>query len=471
VALAASATAAQALDVRTAKDAIIRQLEQVSPVVPTADLGVPGDIAPRAAPDGVVTVADVVLCLRYAVGLDGPTSSESRRADVSPPIRQEGQVLATGDQRVSVSDVVLLLRAAVGLDVLTWNPAALAGGGLDDAISALELSLRASDGSSLHVDGSHLVDPPGGTVSFEQARAAALELERVLAEASLPSQYVRQQVDDALERVMELHVYLADVAIQEAAGRSTLAGAPADLTSPSAALTAARDKLADGREAEAMRDLSLAWTTAVTATPPPPPLVGSAPAINVEGPADEAMLLGVAGTAVVGMVNDIVAGTVDGSDVNVRVNGVAALVDNRSYLVLDVPLHVGMNALVAVVRDVDGNVTSAASAVTVLPDGFGPGAPVGTGEGERGSAASHGGPIHCTCGLYYVSGNLQQGPILTMLPQPLVVSVRGVANVPVANIPVIFRVGEGNGSVAAAPAEVGERVIAVPTDAAGLARA
>jgi hypothetical protein len=87
---------------------------------PGADLRLAGDVAPAAAPDGAVDVADVVLALRWAVGLDSVTSEQALRADVAPA-RPEGALLtAGGDGQVDVADAVVLLRGAVGLVQLAW---------------------------------------------------------------------------------------------------------------------------------------------------------------------------------------------------------------------------------------------------------------------------------------------------------------------------------------------------------------
>lgn len=88
----------------------------------------PGDIAPSPDGDGVVDVADVVIALRWAVGLDEPADEhEARAADVSPTADRSGWAFcdpcppeAGGDWAVDVSDVVVILRAAVGYP-LEWR--------------------------------------------------------------------------------------------------------------------------------------------------------------------------------------------------------------------------------------------------------------------------------------------------------------------------------------------------------------
>jgi hypothetical protein len=81
-----------------------------------------GDIAPRPGGDGATTVGDVVLALRFAVGLETPSGGEMDRANVAPATTVPGPPdvatpLAGALRKVDVADVVLLLRAAVALTV------------------------------------------------------------------------------------------------------------------------------------------------------------------------------------------------------------------------------------------------------------------------------------------------------------------------------------------------------------------
>ena len=62
------------------------------------------------------------------------------------------------------------------------------------------------------------------------------------------------------------------------------------------------------------------------------------------------------------MVNDIVVGTVNPLQATVTVNGVAAAVANRSFLVPTVPLALGPNTIQARATDRSGN-SATASAV------------------------------------------------------------------------------------------------------------
>ncbi len=60
--------------------------------------------------------------------------------------------------------------------------------------------------------------------------------------------------------------------------------------------------------------------------------------------------------AVVGMVNDVVVGTVNGAQVTVTVNGALAEVADRSFLLDRVPLAIGDNTIEVTATDLGGNV-------------------------------------------------------------------------------------------------------------------
>lgn len=165
----------------------------------------------------------------------------------------------------------------------------------------------------------------------------------------------------------------------------------------------------------------------------------TAPRLAITYPPSEAVLTQPT-VAVSGMVNDIVAGTVNAAQATVVVNGLPASVSNRSFLVRDVPLTEGENVLSVVATDVSGNVGEAS--ITVFFQ-----AP----SGAR---------------ISVVSGDLQEGVIGTALPAPLVVALADAAGQPVAGRPVLFKVREGSGTL-----DGGKRLIAVTTDASGRATA
>jgi subtilisin family serine protease len=80
--------------------------------------GYEGDVAPRTAPNGLVTVTDWVQVGRFAAALDAATDgTEFQRADCAPRL-SEG-TLVGGDGRITVSDWVQAGRYAAGLDPAT----------------------------------------------------------------------------------------------------------------------------------------------------------------------------------------------------------------------------------------------------------------------------------------------------------------------------------------------------------------
>lgn len=92
-----------------------------APEVPAGRMAyVPGDVAPRGVGSGALDIADVVVALRLAVGLETATAGDMLAADVAPAETSGSERLATGNGRIDIGDVVLLLRSAVGLERLTW---------------------------------------------------------------------------------------------------------------------------------------------------------------------------------------------------------------------------------------------------------------------------------------------------------------------------------------------------------------
>ncbi|HYU31671.1 MAG TPA: carboxypeptidase regulatory-like domain-containing protein [Thermoanaerobaculia bacterium] len=141
---------------------------------------------------------------------------------------------------------------------------------------------------------------------------------------------------------------------------------------------------------------------------------------------------------VVGLVNDIVPGTVNASEATVTVNGRPAMVANRSFMVQGVPLVPGDNTLTAVAVDESGN--SGTTSIVV----------------RRATAAGR--------RIEIVSGDGQQAVIGTQLPQPFVVAVHEANGALVPNQPVFFEVQGGNGAL-----DGGVRQLVVRTDASGRA--
>ena len=122
---------------------------------------------------------------------------------------------------------------------------------------------------------------------------------------------------------------------------------------------------------------------------------------------------------VTGKVNDIVIGTVNRQQVQVSVNGVSALVSNRSFQAANIPLSVGNNTIAASAVDRAGNAASFSIVVTRVP----PGQPR----------------------ISIVSGNNQTGPVSTALAQPLLVQVLDGAGAPIPAQTVVFAVTQNNG--------------------------
>jgi len=67
---------------------------------------IPGDVAPRGAPDGQLNVADVLVLERFILGQATPTPAEKWRCDVAP--------LGHPDGMLNVADLLLLQRAVLG---------------------------------------------------------------------------------------------------------------------------------------------------------------------------------------------------------------------------------------------------------------------------------------------------------------------------------------------------------------------
>ncbi len=150
----------------------------------------------------------------------------------------------------------------------------------------------------------------------------------------------------------------------------------------------------------------------------------------------------IADTTVVvsGLVNDIVAGTVNAANATVTVNGMPATVANRSFVAPAVPLQPGVNVLTAIAVDAAGN--QAQATVTVHQ---------ATPAGARTVVAA---------------GNGQSAPINTLLPQPLVAVLLDATGQPAVGSPVLFQALGTDGTF-----DNGRRTYAVTSDVAGRATA
>lgn len=140
--------------------------------------------------------------------------------------------------------------------------------------------------------------------------------------------------------------------------------------------------------------------------------------------------------AVFGLVNDVVPGTVNSSEVSVLVNGRAAQVANRSFLLPALALIEGPNEIVVTAIDESGN------------------------RGEARISVRHEAPAGRR--IEIVAGDRQSALIGSELPLPLVVRVVEANGLPAQGVPVLFKVQGTNGTL-----DGGRRQIAVASDAQG----
>ncbi len=136
-----------------------------------------------------------------------------------------------------------------------------------------------------------------------------------------------------------------------------------------------------------------------------------------------------------GLVNDIVAGTVNASQATVTVNGQPATVANRSF-VASAALVQGSNLITVLAKDVSGNTAQATVTVTLQA------------------------PTVPRVAL--VAGGGQAGVIGMPLGAPLVAALLDAGGQPVAGQKLFFRVRGNDGSL-----DGGQRGLAMTTDAAG----
>lgn len=145
---------------------------------------------------------------------------------------------------------------------------------------------------------------------------------------------------------------------------------------------------------------------------------------------------------VTGLINDIVRGTVESTQANVTVNGMAATVSNRSYAAMNVPLSVGNNIISILSTDQVGNVGTFNFALNYeVP------------QGNR---------------IELVSGQDQISTIGSQLASPLIVRVVDGASQPIPDTSVVLRVMQGSGVVGVGTESEG-RAVVVNTDSNGQA--
>ena len=167
------------------------------------------------------------------------------------------------------------------------------------------------------------------------------------------------------------------------------------------------------------------------------------PLVNIESPTAGAILT-VRQITVTGMINDIVSGTVNPEQAQVMVNGLPAVLLNRSYAITDLLLTPGRNIINVVARDRAGNETQRSIEVTVMDAAL----------QKR---------------INRLAGDAQSGMIGTTLEQPLVVELVDANGVVQTNQPVTFNICRNDGTLLAPPDQQG-RTITRLTDTRGQAQ-
>ena len=144
------------------------------------------------------------------------------------------------------------------------------------------------------------------------------------------------------------------------------------------------------------------------------------PRLSIDSP-HEGAVLSEPRVSVSGAINDTVVGTINAAQATVTVNGAPAMVANRTYVAMNVPLVPGVNTLTSTGKDPVGNAKSVSIKVTYNP-----------------TQNAH---------VESVSGDGQSAPIGQLVAQPLVVRALDGGGQPTANRKVIFKVVQNDGSV------------------------
>jgi hypothetical protein len=163
------------------------------------------------------------------------------------------------------------------------------------------------------------------------------------------------------------------------------------------------------------------------------------PVVHIENPTDGATV-NTPQIDIMGNVNDLVAGTVNGDQVSVSINGVSASVANRSFAAHGVLLVPGLNTVTATATDRAGNTSQHQIHVTLQQ-------------------------LVSQQVLSTVSGNNQSAPINTLLPQPLVVHAADSLGRPLQTIALTFAVAKSDGTLTAGQQQ--GRTLILQTDANG----
>ena len=144
------------------------------------------------------------------------------------------------------------------------------------------------------------------------------------------------------------------------------------------------------------------------------------PLVVIESP-DDGQRLVTETVTVAGTVNDIIPGaTTNADDVTVTINGLPAAVNNRTFILPDLPLALGANTITAIAVDRVGNENTSSIQVTREPDLAG-------------------------IQIVITGGNAQIEPINATLPTPLSVRLQDVDGLPFGGRPVSFEVSRGDG--------------------------
>ena len=178
------------------------------------------------------------------------------------------------------------------------------------------------------------------------------------------------------------------------------------------------------------------------------------PHITITSPADGTTTT-TSSVTVSGLANDVVVGTVNSQDVEVRVNGIVAQVANRSFTASGIPLKLGPNILQAIGRDRAGNSASSSVTVTRVLANQPPATAIGH--------------AVLTQWLNLVSGNNQSATVGTELSAPVVALLTNASNQPVINQPVVFKVVGNNGLVSSNGSTPASAIV-VNTDSGGQAQ-
>lgn len=146
------------------------------------------------------------------------------------------------------------------------------------------------------------------------------------------------------------------------------------------------------------------------------------PLVVIETPQDGDRLVCEVVT-IAGTVNDIIPGaTVNEDDVTVTVNGFPATVNNRTFILPDLPLTSGSNTVTATAVDRAGNTSDTSITVSREQDLAG-------------------------IQIVIAGGNNQRGSVNSLLPEPLTVRMVTTEGEPIASHPFGFEVSRGDGSI------------------------